>query len=470
MRAFFPVRVIAGFIAVIACGSFVACDDADSPPTVDMDPDPNPTDEEQLEGFDGVIQTNIKNLLVEGREVFRFETFGSEDFWGGKLRLHEAIAGDVAQGGVGTALSPAGMGVGTGLTPRKALELGLKVDAALLPSTVVEGIQRGAVDLDSAATTMILLQANAVIGVTGIFDGAQRLSSIGIQCALCHSTVDDSIAPGIGKRLDGWPNRDLDIGKIVALAPTLRPFADLLGVEEDVVRTVLRSWGPGRYDAELNQDGRALKPDGSAAATVLPAAFGLAGVNLHTYTGWGSVTYWNAYVANTQMYGKGTFYDPRLKDADKFPVAATAGFDNIRNTPDLITPKLAALHFYQLAIPAPTPPAGSFDAAAADRGRVVFEGKARCATCHVPPLFTEPGWSMHKASEIGIDDFQSSRSPDGMYRTTPLKGLFTRMKGGFYHDGRFADLGAVIDHYAPVLGFSLTNEERNDLIEYLKSL
>jgi hypothetical protein len=264
--------------------------------------------------------------------------------------------------------------------------------------------------------------------------------------------------------------RDLNVGAIVALAPNLKPFTDMLRVEEPTLKKVLNSWGPGKYDAELDQDGKAFGPGGKSAATVLPAAFGLAGVNLHTYSGWGSVTYWNAYVANTQMHGKGTFFDPRLKDRDQFPVGARMGFDNIRNTPDLVTSKLAALHFYQLAIPAPTPPAGSFDPAMARRGEAVFNGTAKCATCHVPPLFTEPGWSMHTAKEIGIDDFQSDRSPDKHYRTTPLRGLFTRMKGGFYHDGRFETLDAVVHHYDDHFDLDLKAQQRRELIEYLKSL
>jgi cytochrome c peroxidase len=194
---------------------------------------------------------------------------------------------------------------------------------------------------------------------------------------------------------------------------------------------------------------------------VLPPAFGLAGVNLHTYSGWGSVTYWNAYVANTQMHGKGTFFDPRLNDKSQFPVGAKAGHADMRNTPDLITSKLAALHFYQLAIPAPTPPAGSFNAQAAQRGEAIFGGQAKCATCHVPPLFTEPRWAMHEATEIGIDGFQADRSPDTRYRTTPLKGLFTRQKGGFYHDGRFTTLEAVVNHYDGHFNLKLTADQKN---------
>ena len=237
------------------------------------------------------------------------------------------------------------------------------------------------------------------------------------------------------------------------------------------MRRVLMSWGPGRYDAELNHDGKAMRPDGKPATTLMPAAFGLAGVNLHTYSGWGSVTHWNAYVANTQMHGKGTFYDPRMNDPQRFPLAVKSGAWNKRDTPDLITPKLAALHYYQLSIPAPAPPKGSFDAAAASRGKTLFAGKAKCATCHVPPLYTEPGWPMHTADEIGIDDFQASRSPDKkFYRTTPLNGLFTREKGGFYHDGRFGDLNQVVAHYSRVLRLSLSDGERADLVQFLKSL
>jgi len=212
------------------------------------------------------------------------------------------------------------------------------------------------------------------------------------------------------------------------------------------------------------------RPDGGSAATLLPAAFGLAGVNLHTYTGWGGVSHWNALVANLEMHGKGTFVDARLDDPFRFPIAAPAGFGHVHNDPDLVTSKLPALQFYQLSIPAPAPAQGTFDAGAAAAGRTLFEGAARCSTCHVPPLFTEPGWNMHTAAEVGIDDFQSSRSPDGRYRTTPLAGLFTRMKGGFYHDGRFATLRAVVDHYDAALNLNLTEGAKRELVEYLKSL
>ena len=409
------------------------------------------------ESFDSKIEEHADTLLEEGRKIFRYDSFGSEAFWGGKLRLHEAIMGG-QQGGVGP-----------GLTPKQALALGLKVDVAAVPRTLLEVLRAASVSLNKPETTLVLLRANAVVGVTGFFDKEDRLQSIGIQCAFCHSTVDDSFASGIGRRLDGWPNRDLDVGRIVALAPSLHPLAEHLQLPESKVKEVLLSWGPGKYDAELNQDGKAYRPDGKSAATVLPAAFGLAGVHLHTYTGWGSVTYWNAYVANTQMYGVGTFYDPRLS-TQQFPVGNRAGFGNLRHQQDRITSKLAALHFYQLAIPAPAAPKKSFDQAAAARGQVLFGQKAKCAQCHVPPLFTEPGWSLHTPDEIGIDSFQADRSPDKRYRTTPLGGLFTRTKGGFYHDGRFATLNEVVEHYNGHFRLQLTNVEKADLVEYLKSL
>jgi hypothetical protein len=213
-----------------------------------------------------------------------------------------------------------------------------------------------------------------------------------------------------------------------------------------------------------------MRPDGKSAATLIPAAFGLAGQNLHTYTGWGSVPYWNAYVAITQMHGQGVFFDPRLDDAARFPVAARNHAGHIRSPTDQVTAKLGALQFYQLAIPAPKPPVGSFDPVAARRGQSLFDGKANCASCHVPPLFSEPGWPMHTAAEIGIDSFQADRSPDQRYRTTPLRGLFARSKGGFYHDGRFADLRAVVDHYNTAKHLGLSAQDEHDVVEYLKSL
>jgi hypothetical protein len=406
---------------------------------------------------DPVVATATR-MIEQGRRTFRFDTFGDEAFWGDTLRLHEAIAGQ------------ANGGVGDGLSPTAALGLGLKVDAQALPGALVGQISAGQVDLEDPATTVALLKLDAVVGVKGTFGEDGSIRSIGITCALCHSTVDDSFAPGIGKRLDGWANRDLNVGEIIAFAPDLSPFATLLGIDQATVRTAVRAWGPGKFDAELSLDGKAFRPDGKTAATLLPPAFGLAGVNLHTWTGWGSVTHWNAMVSTLEMHGQGTFYDPRLEDAEKFPIAARENFGNLRPDRDLITSKLAALHVFQLALVAPTPPPSSFDPVAAKRGKALFDTRARCATCHVPPLFTEPGWNMHTADEIGIDSFQAMRSPDERYRTAPLKGLFTHEKGGFYHDGRFATLADVVAHYDALFSLGLTGGERGDLVEYLRSL
>jgi hypothetical protein len=396
-------------------------------------------------------------MLRDGRKTFRFDTFGDEAFWGGTISLREAIAG--AKLG----------GVGPGVSPKAALGIGLKVDLEKLPRELVRSLRRGDINLDDPATTLALLRLNAVVGVTRFFDGG-RLTSIGIQCALCHSTVDTAFASGIGRRLDGWANRDLNVGGLVALAPQLQPVADVLGVDVATVRKVLAAWGPGKFDAELLLDGKGFRPDGKTAATLIPPAFGLAGVNLHTWTGWGGVSHWNALVANIEMHGSGIFYDPRLDDASQFPVAARNSFGNIRNSPDRITPKLGALQFYQLALQAPPAPSHLFDSGLARRGKDLFNGRAQCSTCHVPPLFTEPGWNMHTAEEIGIDRFQADRAPDRRYRTSPLKGLWTHMKGGFYHDGRFATLRAVVDHYDSLLALGLSDQQKRELIEYLKSL
>jgi hypothetical protein len=414
--------------------------------------------EQAASSVNATIRKNSEQMVKEGRETFRFDTFGDEAFWGDTIQLHKAIEG--AKLG----------GVGPGVSPRTALAVGLKVDVDALPPQLVQALKNGTVDLDDPASTLALLKLNAVLGVTGHFNEKGTLSSMGIQCAFCHSTVDNSLAPGIGHRLDGWANRDLNVGAIISLAPNLDPITDLLKVDAATVRKVLEHWGPGKFDAELLLDGKGFRPDGKTAATLIPPAFGLDGVNLHTWTGWGSITHWNAFVAVLEMHGKGTFFDSRLNDAAQFPVAAANGFGNVRNTPDLVTPKLGALHFYQLAIPAPKPPARSFDEEAADRGKKLFEGQAKCATCHVAPLFTEPGWNMHTPQEIGIDDFQANRSPDKRYRTAPLKGLWTHTKGGFFHDGQFATLDDVIKHYNSFLNLNLNDQQKSDLVEYLKSL
>jgi len=415
---------------------------------------------------DRAINAHAQRALEEGRSIFRFDTFGSEAFWGDALQMHKAIAGEKNGG------------VGAGVSPKTALSVGLKVDADALPAGLVAQIKAGKVDLDDPATTLALLKLNAVVGVTGKFDQAGRIQSMGIQCAFCHSTVDDSFAPGIGKRLDGWANRDLNVGAIVSLAPNLKPFTELLGVDVATVKKVLASWGPGRYDAELDKDGKAFRPDGKQAGTLIPPAFGLAGVNLSTWTGFGSIPYWNAYVAVTQMHGAGTFLDRRFADQAQYPVSgksaaqaksASAG-SSAPGAADTTTSKLAALHFYQIAIPAPKPAAGSFDKTAAARGKELFNEKAQCATCHVPPLFTEPGQNLHTPAEMGIDSFQADRAPTHMYRTAPLAGLWTHQKGGFYHDGRFATLKDVLEHYDSHFKLKLSGQEKAELIEYLKSL
>jgi len=407
---------------------------------------------------DQLINQYAQRMIDQGRQIFRTDTFGSEAFWGDALQLHKAIAGEKNGG------------VGGGVSPKTALSVGLKVDADVLPAALKEQIKNGKVDLDDPATTLALLKLNAIVGVEGLFDNGGRLRSMGIECAFCHSTVDDSFAPGIGKRRDGWANRDLNVGAIVSLAPNLKPFTDLLGVDVATVKKVLGSWGPGRFDAELDKDGKAFRPDGKQAGTLIPPAFGLAGVNLHTWTGFGSVPYWNAYVAATEMHGTGTFFDARLADKAQYPVAAESASGNTRGTPDRVTSKLAALHFYELAIPAPKPPAGSYNTVASGRGSALFGGKAKCSTCHVPPLFTEPGNNLHTPAEIGVDAFQADRSPTHMYRTAPLAGLWSHQRGGFYHDGRFATLKDVVDHYNTLLKLGLTEPEKADLIEYLKSL
>jgi hypothetical protein len=403
-------------------------------------------------------ELNALQQVREGRDTFRYATFGDEAFWGDGIGLHLAIAG-AANGGVGP-----------GVSPRTALSVGLKVDVDALPRSLQRALAAGKVNLDDPATTLALLKLDAVVGITGFFDNAGRIKSMGTQCAFCHSTVDNSFAPGIGHRLDGWANRDLNVGAIVALAPRLEPVAQFLGTDVATVRTVLNSWGPGKFDAVLFLDGKAFRPDGKSSAVLIPPAFGVAGVNLHTWNGWGSVPYWNALVAVLEMHGQGTFFDPRLDDAAKYPVAARNGSGHLQPEEDRVTPLLPALQIYQLTLPVPQAPRGSYDRAAARRGETLFGGKAKCSGCHVPPLYTDPGWNMHTGEEIGIDSFQADRSPDGRYRTAPLRGLWTHARGGFYHDGRFPTLAAVIDHYDAHWALGLSAGEKNDLVNFLKSL
>lgn len=401
------------------------------------------------------IRENANEMMQKGRAVFRFETFGDEAFWTDKLQLHKAIADKKAGG------------IGEGLSPKAALDAGLKVDIDVLPKFAKKAVAEGKL-LNDVDFTLTLLKLNAVVGVVAKFDEG-TLTSIGLTCAVCHSTVDSNT--GIGKRLDGWPNQDLNVGAIISMSPDLTVFTEMLDVDVTTLKKVLASWGPGKFDAVLNLDGKAFRPDGKSAATLIPEAFGHAGHNLHTWTGgWGNVTYWNAYVANLELFGQGNFRDPRLMDAEQFPIAAKMGFGNKRPPgEDKISDKLAALQFYQLAIPPPKPPKGSFNEEAAGRGETIFSGKAQCATCHVPPLFTEPGWNTHKPEEIGIDDFQANRSPEKTYVTQGLRGIWIR-KRGFYHDGRFPTLLDVVNHYDSFKNLSLTGQEKNDLVEYLKSL
>src|SRR5262245_3777564 len=414
----------------------------------------------------GSAEDNSQQLIEQGAQIFRFDTFGDEAFWGDQLHLHEAIAT---------------------LSPRQVLDLGLKVDSAAIPPPQLQALKHGRTNLDDPAVTLQLLQQNAVVGVTGFFDKG-TLRSVGLQCAICHSTVDDSVAPGIGIRLDGLANRDLNVGAIVAAAPNLQPVVDLLRladptIDETAVRNVLLGWGPGKFDAELFLDGKALTPDQKTAATLIPNARGLAGHNLHTWTGgWGTVTYWNAFVAVDEMHGVGTFFDARFDDAAQFPIAAAAGLGHVSVGPDddRVTSKLPALHFYQLALPAAKPRPGiDFDVAAAERGDELFSGKANCNSCHREPLWTEPGWNDHKPEDIHIESFQADRSPDHAYRTMNLAGIFVREEGlfmkrenkrRFYHDGRFKTLLDVVRSYDERFTLNLSGQEERDLVEYLKSL
>jgi len=436
---------------------------------------------EKGRNFDAEIVANVNEFLEDGRETFRFDTFGDEVFWGGQLQLHQAIKG-AALGGVGPGISPA-----------TAISLGLKVDVDALPQPLINKLKQGKVNLNDPATTVALLKLNAVLGVEGFFQG-DDLSSVGITCALCHSTVDNSLTFGVGHRLDGWANHDLDVGKVIAASPSVAPFANLLGVSQDTVRAVLNSWGPGKFDAELLLDGKAFNPQQVSngvvtgtnipGATLIPNAFGLAGFNQHTWTGaWGTVSYWNAFVAALEMRGIGRFFDPRLNNAAKFPIAAANGFADLPHIDpeqDRITKKLPSLHFYQLAIPAPAPEPGvDFDVAAAARGDELFSGKAGCNNCHVDPLWTEPGWNLHTPAEIGIDSFQADRSPDGVYKTMNLAGIFVREnglfmnpanRGRYFHDGRFKTLLDVVNHYDTRFSLGLTAQEKSDVVEYLKSL
>jgi mono/diheme cytochrome c family protein len=350
----------------------------------------------------------------EGMEIFRFDTFGNEAFWTDDLHMNEVIQ--------------------TSVSPVTALSVGLKVDSEKLPAGLL-----ASADLNSPATTVELLRLDAVVGLKATVEGG-TIQRFGITCALCHSNVDNSVMPGIGRRLDGWANRDLDPGRIISLSP----FFD----DQPDVRATLQSWGPGKYDAYFNYDGM-------SDPVVMPPIYGLQDVPLETYSGEGPISYWNAYVAVTQMHGQGSFSDARL------------GI-NIQTSPDLVTPKLPALLEYQLSLETPAPPMGSFDTAAAARGQSVFQGNAQCASCHVPPTFTDAGTTLHDPATTGTNGLRAQRGTTDKYRTTPLRGLWQHPP--YFHDGSAATLTDVVNQYITTMGLTLTEQEKADLIEYLKSL
>jgi hypothetical protein len=386
----------------------VACEDSEETP------DSNPIDPE------------VANM---GRQMFRFDTFGDESKWTDTLRMHEVIAAAV--------------------DPMTALSVGLKVDAEALPASVVQGIQDGSVDLKSPATTVALLKLNAVVGLQGVVTnvgGKDALTQVGITCALCHSTVDDSFAPGIGKRLDGWANRDLNPGAIIALSPALTPEQ----------KAVYSSWGKGKYDPRFSVDGK-------SGPVVIPPAYGLAGIRRITSTGDGDeIAYWNRYVAVTQMGGHGTFSEPRTG------VSVSNGSD------DQVTSKLPALQAYQLSLAAPPPPAGSFDPAAAERGGRVFSGAGRCAGCHGGQQFTDANQRLHPVADVvsepepGGAPSWASRSATKQYRAAPLRGLWQHAP--YFHNGSGATLEAVVETYDVRKALGLSPADKADLVQYLKSL
>jgi len=368
-------------------------------------------------------------LLAQGQKIFRFDTFGDESQWTDTLRMHEVIRSAV--------------------DPTTALSVGLKVDAEALPAAVVDGIKNGSVDLKSPDTTVTLLKHNAVVGLQGkveTVNGKDTLTQVGVTCALCHSTVDNSFAPGIGKRLDGWPNRDLNPGAIIALSPALSATQ----------KAIYNSWGKGKYDPRFNLDGK-------NGPQVIPPAYGLNGINRITVTGDGNdIAYWNRYVGVTQMGGHGTFVEPRTK------VSVTNGTD------DQITSKLPALQAYQLSLNPPAPPAGSFDPIAAARGKLLFEGKGGCVTCHSGPEMTDANLRLHSPSEVvsepepnGAPSY-ASRSATGLYRTSPLRGVWQHPS--YFHNGIAATLEDVVQLYNSRKSLGLTDTEVSDLAQYLKSL
>ena len=388
-----PSTVIAtlALVALTAGAAFVGCSSGDTSPEAVAPSDP----------------------VAEGKQIFRFDTFGDEQHWTDTLRMHEVVEQNV--------------------DPTTALAVGLKVDADVLPPGILN-----TVDLKSPATTVALLKMNAIVGIQATVDSNNHITRLGVTCALCHSTVDNSVMPGIGRRLDGWPNRDLNPGAIIALSPALS--ADKKAVYE--------SWGPGKYDPRFNLDGK-------NTPLVLPPAYGLAQVKNETYTAEGPISYWNAYVAVTQMGGHGNFSDPRL------------GIDVKQSSPDLVTSKLPALSAYQRSLPAPPPPAGSFNAAAAARGNALF-GQT-CLACHVGATGTDNNsGTLHAPAETGVDGAYAARTANKAYRTTPLRALWQHPP--YFHDGSAATLADVVAHYNRVRTLGLTVDQQGDLVEYLKSL
>jgi len=363
-------------------------------------------------------------LTVErGRQIFRFDTFGDETFWTDTLRMHEVIRSSVS--------------------PNKARSVGLKVDVTALPNSVKDALAAGKINLDDPAVTVTLLKLGAVVGLMGVVDANNVLQRVGITCAICHSTVDNSFAPSIGRRLDGWPNRDLNPGAIIALSPALTPAQ----------KAVYNSWGPGMYDPRFNIDGKNIP-------VVLPPAFGLRNVAREIYTGDGPVSYWNAYVAITQMHGHGQFVDARIGVSKN-------------NPPDLVSSKLDALRAYQFSLTTPQALPGSFNAQAAERGRLVFNGAGGCASCHMGITLTDVNvGTLHTAAAVGQDPAYALRSATKLYRTTPLRGLWhpPQLTGPYFHDGSAPTLDAVVNHYVTLFGLTLSPQQKADLVEYLKTL
>jgi mono/diheme cytochrome c family protein len=368
----------------------------------------------------------------DGKTIFRFDTFGNEQLWTDTLQMQHALKN---------------------VSPATALAVGLKVDSDALPPAVITALKAGQVNLNDAAVTIQLLKLNAVVGVVGKVVGANNhLATVGITCALCHSTVDDSVAPGIGRRLDGWPNLNLNVGAVVALSPAIADKSPYL------------SWGPGKYDPRFHAFNGSgfISLNSPTLPVVIPPAYGLKGVGFETFTGDGPISYWNSYVGVGQMGGHGSFSDPRI------------GL-TITQTPDLVTPKLPALLEYQLSLHAPSAPTATRDKAAVTRGKNLFNGAARCATCHMAPTYTDvlsgPNPDiplLHAASETGVDARYAARSATGMYRTTPLRGLWQHPP--YFHDGSAKDLLAVVNHYDAVFSLQLNRKQKDDLVEFLRTL